>query len=240
VQLSYRGRREGFEVPGPLLGRLKALGRRENATLFMVVLAAFQVLLGRYSGQQDLAVGTPVAGRNRTELEGLIGYFVNTLVLRADLSGEPTFREFLGRVRHTALQAYTHQELPFDRLVAELSPQRELSRNPLYQVSFALQNLPEGALRLGELRAEPLALDTGTAKFDLSMTLTEVDGVLQGSLEYSTDLFERGGIERMAGHFVNLLQGIVADADRRVHELPLLGEAERERMLVHWNDTPRE
>ena len=234
---SYEGAIARFVVPGSLLAPLKALARRENATLFMLLLAAFQVLLMRYSRQDKLAVGVPVAGRSRPELEGLIGYFVNTLVLHADLSGNPSFTELLGRVRHTALDAFTHQELPFDRLVAELKPERDWSRNPLYQVAFSLQNQPAAALRLKELIVQPIELQSSTSKFDLSLSLTEGQGSLQGLFEYSTDLFDAATIERLASHFQTLLAGIAADPTCVIGELPMLGELERKQILLDWNDT---
>jgi amino acid adenylation domain-containing protein len=239
LQPSYRGSRVRFELAPELTQALKALGRAEGATLFMTLLAAFQVLLYRYSGQEDLAVGIPVAGRNRPELEGLIGFFVNTLVLRGDLSGAPSFREYLGRVREGALEAYAHQDLPFEKLVEELAPRRDASRNPLFQVMFVLQNTPREPWQLPGLQVEPLALETHSAKFDLSMELTESDGRLLGVLEYATDLFEAASAERMVGHWRVLLESIVADPGERISHLDLLGEAERRRLLLEWNDTAR-
>ncbi len=156
----------------------------------MVLLAAFQVLLMRYSGQEDIAVGTPIAGRNRTEIEGLIGFFVNTLVMRGDLSGNPTFSELLTRTRERAVDAYSHQDLPFEKLVEELQARRDLSRNPLFQVMFTLQNTREAELRLPGLAFTHLPLPRGTAKFDLTLFLAETDGQLDGSFEFSTDLFD--------------------------------------------------
>jgi non-ribosomal peptide synthetase component F len=223
-----------------VLAELKALARRENVTLYMLLLGAFQVLLMRYSGQHDVVVGSPVAGRHRTELEGLIGYFVNTLVLRGDLSGSPSFVELLARVRQVCLDAYAHQDLPFDRLVAELSPERDLSRNPLYQVLFALQNMPASDLALGELRAQRLPLDSATAKFDLSLSLTEHDAALGGVLEYSTQLFDAPTIERMARHYQRLLRAIAGHPEQSIARLPLMDEREREQLLFTWNDTARE
>ena len=165
---SYQGAHLTFDLPAPLTQALKELSRREGATLFMTLLAAFQVLLHRYSGQEDIAVGTPIAGRGRTELEGLIGFFVNTLVLRSNLAGNPAFTELLARVRETALGAYTHQDLPFEKLVEELSPSRDISRNPLFQVMFVLQNAPDAELALRGVQASRLPLAGHSAKFDLT------------------------------------------------------------------------
>jgi len=236
---SYRGARVRFELAPALTQALKALSRAERATLFMTLLAAFQVLLYRYSGQEDLAVGVPVAGRSRPELEGLVGFFVNTLVLRGDLSGQPSFREYLARVRERALEAYAHQDLPFEKLVEELAPRRDASRNPLFQVMFVLQNTPQERWQLPGVQVEPLAIDTHSAKFDLTMELTEAEGRLLGVLEYATDLFDAATAERMLGHFRVLLESIVADAGQRVAQLELLEAAERRRLLVEWNDTAR-
>jgi amino acid adenylation domain-containing protein len=234
---SYNGKRVVFDLPGPLVQGLKELSRREGATLFMTLLASFQVLLHRYSGQEDIAVGTPMAGRGRTELEGLIGFLVNTLVLRTDLAGNPAFTELLGRVRESALAAYTHQSLPFEKLVEELSPSRDLSRSPLFQVMFVLQNAPGAALALHGVEASRLPLPTHNAKFDLTLTVSETPVGLQASWEYSTDLFDACTIERMAQHFKTLLEGTVADASQLIGQLPLLNEAERQQLLIEWNHT---
>ena len=235
---SYRGACVNFEVPESLTRSLKALSRREGVTLFMTLLAAYQILLFRYSGQEDIAVGVPIAGRTRLELEGLIGFFVNTLVLRGDLSGEPSFKTYLARVRVRALDAYEHQDLPFEKLVEELAPKRDLSRNPLFQASLVLQNTPPGHWQLSGLDVRRVeGIRSATAKFDLAMSLTENDGKLMGGLEYATDLFDAATIERMVGHFLRVLEGIVADPECRIGELPLLTAAERHQLLVEWNDT---
>ena len=231
---NHQGASERFEISPATLAELKALARRENATLFMVLLAAFQVLLMRHSGQHDVAVGTPVAGRHRTEFEGLIGYFVNTIVLRSDLSGNPSFLALLARVRQTCLQAYEHQEQPFDRLVAELGVERDLGRNPLYQVAFVLHNTPSGTLELGDLRSEPLAVDSATAKFDLSLSLGDEGDALRGSLEYSTQLFDAATIERVVSHFGTLLEAIAAQPHQSIEQLPLMNRHERE-LLLGWS-----
>jgi amino acid adenylation domain-containing protein len=233
---THRGATETAVFPQSLLTRLKALSHEEGASLFMTLLAAFQTLLGRYSGQEDIVVGSPIAGRNRPEVEGLIGFFVNMLVLRGDLSGNPTFRELLRRVREVALGAYAHQDLPFERLVEELQPERNLSYNPLFQISFTLETAPEPA-RLGALRTSWDAVLSGTSKFDLSVEMTEGPEGLATAVEYCTDLFGREMIQRLLGHFRVLLEGIVADPDRRIMALPLLTEAERRQLLVEWNNT---
>jgi len=241
---SFRGARQPFTVPAETLEVLRVLGRREGATLFMVLLAAFKVLLLRYTGQEDVVVGTPIAGRGRAELEGLIGFFVNTLVLRTDLSGDPTFPELLGRVREVTLGAYAHQDLPFERLVEDLHPQRDLSRNPLFQVVFVLQNAAMAPPVLPGLLVEVREGDSGTSKFDLTLNLEERGEGLCCWIEYSTDLFDPERIKRLAGHFQTLLQGIAAHPEQRVSRLPILTEAERRQVLVEWNDTasayPRE
>ena len=236
---TFAGGVERFEISAELLAELRALAHRENVTLFMVLLAAFQTLLMRYSGQEDLAVGSPVTGRPGAEFEGLFGFFTNTLVLRTDLSGNPSFRQLLARVRRVALEAYTHQEAPSDRLVAELRLPRDLSRNPLYPVAFAFQNMPETTVTLSGLQSSRVPLHTSTAKCDVWLSLAEVDGMLQGELEYSTDLFDADTMARLARHYRQLLAGAVADPCRSLSELPLLEASERHRILVEWNDTAR-
>ncbi|HYG62727.1 MAG TPA: amino acid adenylation domain-containing protein, partial [Thermoanaerobaculia bacterium] len=241
---SFHGASLPVRLPAGLTRELQALGRREGATLFMVLLAGFQTLLGRYSGQQDLAVGTPVAGRNHVEIEDLIGFFVNTLVLRADLSrgaaGEPSFRELLGQTRETALDAHTHQDLPFDRLVQELSPERSLAHVPLFQVMLALQSLPVDRVEMGGLVLTPLEADAGTAKFDLSLSLEEKDGELAGSLRYSTDLFDRPTVLRMMDHLERLLATVAAAPEQRLADLEIFSAAQRAQLLVEWNDSAQE
>jgi len=234
---TFRGATQSFVLSGDLSGSLKVLSRQEGVTLFMTLLAAFKTLLYRYTGQEDILVGSPIANRNRAEIEELIGFFVNTLVLRTDLSGNPTFRELLGRVRDVTMGAYAHQDLPFERLVEELQPERDLSYNPLFQVVFALQSVPMEAPTLPGLTVTLLEVDNRTAKFDLTLELWERAEGLYGRLEYNTDLFEAGTIERMAKHFRTLLEGIVTDPGQRLWEPPLLTEAERHQLLVEWNDT---
>ncbi len=236
---SYRGGQQPFVLSPIVTDKLKALGRAEGVTLFMILLTTLQVLLHRYSGQNDFAVGTPIAGRTRPELDGLIGLFVNTLVLRSDLSGNPSFRSALRRTREVALGAYGHQELPFEKLVEELQPERDLSRNPLFQVMLTLHNTPPAEFELAGLAATRVPCDTGTAKFDLSLSLRESAGELEGVWEFAADLFEAATIGRLAGHFHTLLEGILDNPDARLSELPLLTEAERSQVLREWNVTDR-
>ncbi len=210
---------------------LKSLGRGEGATLYMTLLAAFQILISRSTGQKDFLVGSPVAGRSRVELQNLIGFFVNTLVLRADLSGDPTFRELLARVRSTTLEALAHQEVPIERIVEMLRPQREASMTPLFQVLFILQNNEQVDLRLAGLQVEELDIDLPATKFDLTFDLREVNGELTGTVEFDVERFEEETISRMADHFRVVLEGIVADPDARVSRLPLLAAGEAERIL---------
>ena len=198
----------------------------------MTLLAAFQVLLHHYSGQEDVCVGSPIANRNRAEVEGLIGFFVNTLVLRGRCAGNPRFRELLGQVRETCLDAYAHQDLPFEKLVEELQPERDLSRTPLFQVMFVFQNTPPGGFEGPGVTVGPVEVSTGTAKFDLTLTLEDTGAGLAGGCEYSTELFEPATITRMLGHFETLLEGIVADPGRRLSDLPLLTTAERRQVLA--------
>ncbi|MGZ3457554.1 MAG: amino acid adenylation domain-containing protein, partial [Archangium sp.] len=216
---------------------VRTLARREGVTPFMVLLAAWQTLLSRYSGQDDISVGSPIAGRGRTELEGLIGFFVNTLVLRTRLGGDPTFRELLARVKETTLGAYAHQDLPFEKLVEELRPERDPSRPPLFQVMLDLQQDPLPELALPGLELRVLEVDRRTAKFDLTLFLTDSARGLTGSLEYDTDLFDGSTAARMLGHLRVLLEGITAHPEHRLSELPLLSDAERRQLLVEWNDT---
>ena len=232
---SSRGAIHYFHLPESLSQALRTLSKQEGATLFMTLLAAFDVLLHRYTGRTDIVVGSPIANRNRTEIEELIGFFLNTLVLRSDCSGNPSFRDLLRRVREVTMGAFAHQDLPFEKLVEELQPERDLSRNPLFQVMFTLQT-ERGAGAAGASR-EVLQVVTGTAKFDLTLSIFDGEGPLAGALEYSTDLFDAATIERMSRHLQTLLEGVVADPDQRLSALPLLPEAERQQLLVVWNDT---
>ncbi|HEX2642744.1 MAG TPA: amino acid adenylation domain-containing protein, partial [Thermoanaerobaculia bacterium] len=234
---SYRGTSRPVALPAGLIRPADELGRSEGATLFMVLLAAFQALLARYSGQDDLAVGTPVAGRKRLETEGLIGFFVNTLVLRGDLTGNPTFRELLGRVRETALAAYLHQDVPFEKLVEELVSERSLAHTPLFQVMLVLQNAPAESLEIQDLLLRSMEMGSTTAKFDLTLDLLEEDGGLLGAVEHATDLFDVPTIGRLLGHFERLLASAAAEPDRRIFDLPIASEAESVQILYEWNDT---
>ncbi len=236
LEQSYRGATYHFTFPPSLTASLKQLSQRQSVTLFMLLLAAFKVLLHRHSGQRDLCVGTPVANRIPVETEGLIGCFVNTLVLRTVLSGNPPFTDFLAQVREVCLGAQAHQSLPFERLVDELQPVRDLSHSPLFQVLFALQNMAGQATQVPGLEISPLEAENPSAKFDLSLDIMEEAG-LGAVLEYSTDLFDRDTIGRMAGHYRRLLAGIVASPGARLSELPLLTEVERRQLLTDWNAT---
>jgi amino acid adenylation domain-containing protein len=237
---TYQGATVPVSFSPELLERLQALGRSEGATLYMTLLGAFQVLLSKYGGGEDIVVGSPIAGRTRREVEELIGFFVNTLVLRTDLSGDPSFREVLGRVRETTLGAYEHQDVPFEKLVAELQPERSLSHSPLFQVLFALQNAEGRGGALPGLSVSGAGADLEGAKFDLSLVLTATPQGLRGGLTYGTDLFERDTIERMVGHLERVLEQVAADADVRLSRLELLGEAERSTVVEEWNRTEGE
>ncbi|MDF2630778.1 MAG: lgrC, partial [Symbiobacteriaceae bacterium] len=237
---SHRGALLPVGLPADLAGGLAALGRQEGATLFMTLLAGFQALLARYSGQTDIVVGCPVAGRNRAETEALIGFFVGTLPHRTDLAGNPSFRELLVRVRAGALGGYAHQDLPLQRLVEELQPERNLSHSPLFQVVFALQNAPGAGQEPHGLTFAPVTIDTETAKFDLAISLEETAAGLTGTFEYNTDLFDRTTVERIAAHFQRLLAAAVASPDQPVAALDLLSDTERHQLLVEWNATERD
>ncbi|MET0399319.1 MAG: non-ribosomal peptide synthase/polyketide synthase [Longimicrobiaceae bacterium] len=230
-----RGASVRVELPAEVSAGVRALSRREGATEFMTLLAAWQLLLSRYAGQEDVSVGTPIAGRTRLEVEPLIGFFVNTLVLRTDLSGDVSFRELLGRVRETTLGAYQHQEIPFERLVEELAPQRSLAHSPLFQVMFALQNDERGGPRMGALEMEPLGAGGGeVVKFDLMLDLGEDDRGFAGTLSFRAELWERATMERMAGHFARLVGAVVADADRPAAGVAFVTDGERARVLTEW------
>jgi natural product biosynthesis luciferase-like monooxygenase protein len=237
AQQSYRGATHSFVLPQSLWSQLQRLSQQHGATTFMTLLAAFQVLLMRYSGQEDVAVGTAIAGRNRAEVEHLIGFFVNSLVLRTDLSGNPTFTEVLKRVRAVCLGAYEWQDVPFEKLVDEIQTERDLSRSPLFQVMFLLQNTPGKTGKRRPTTAKVVELQQSVARYDLSLSITEYDDGLDALIEYSTDLFEAATIERMVAHFETLLREIVADAERPIAELPLLTAREEDQLLIGWNNT---
>ena len=230
-----------FVIREELSAGLKELSRREGVTLFMTLLGAFQVLLWRYSGERDIAVGAPIAGRRWKEIEGLIGFFVNTLVMRTKINGGESFGELLEGVRETTLEAYRHQDVPFEKLVEELQPERKLNTTPLFQVMFVLQNAPAGEVRLSGLTLSDLPSNTiAERKFDLSMETMEYAGRIEGSLRYRTDLFDEITMRRMAGHWETLLQGMVQDSKKPVSCLPLLSLAEWEQVVVEWNQTEAE
>ncbi len=231
-----------FAVPPELAQRLRAFGRGRGATLFMTLLAAFQALLHRYTGQDDVAVGSPIANRNRGEVENLIGFFVNMLVLRTDLSGDPGFGDLVDRVREVALGAFAHQNLPFEKLVEELRPDRDLRRTPFFQASFQLLNVPASALGLAGLALRPWELAAGAAKFDLELALIEGpaghgDEPLQGVLDYDADLFDGATMQRLLAHLDRLLRGALASPGSPLSELPLLTAAELGQVVTEWNDT---
>jgi amino acid adenylation domain-containing protein len=234
---SYRGARERVDLSANLLQRLERLGRAEGATLYMVLLGGFQVLLGRYSGSEDVVVGSPIAGRTRSEVEELIGFFINTLVLRTDLGGDPDFREVLRRVRDVTLGAYEHQDVPFERLVAELRPERSMSHAPLFQVAFTLQNALGGVQGLPGLRMTPVGGEAETTQFDLALSIGALPEGFSASLTYATDLFDASTIRRMLGHLERVLDQVAAGAGVRVSEIALLDEAERRQVVDDWNRT---
>ncbi|HLL46284.1 MAG TPA: amino acid adenylation domain-containing protein, partial [Longimicrobiaceae bacterium] len=229
---STHGAIHPFAVPAATRAALEALSRREGATPFMTLLAAWQLLLAKYSGEDDVVVGTPIAGRTHRATEELVGFFVNSLALRVDLSGDPGFRELVQRVKRGTLDAYAHQDLPFEKLVEELHPERSLNRNPVFQVLFALQNGPSAGLELPGVAVSPLESGVFAAKFDLSLGMYEHEGGLAAGLGYATSLFDAATVERMARHFGVLLERVVATPDARLSALPLLDDAEREAVLA--------
>jgi amino acid adenylation domain-containing protein len=241
---SQRGDSIEFSVPVELTVKLKQLCLQEGTTLYMALLAAFQTLMSRYSGQHDITTGSPIAGRRRTETEALIGFFVNTLVLRTDLSGAPGFTTLLQRVKKSTLEAYEHQDVPFEKLVEVLSPERDMSRSPLFQAMFALQNAPYSTLHLGSATLERFDVRTVAAQFDLTVAMAEMADGMQCSIEYCTDLFEAATITRWIEQFKVLLGGIVANPEQSIAALPLLSSSERRQLLDEWNRTeanyPRE
>jgi amino acid adenylation domain-containing protein len=234
----YQGASESLLLPPELLTKLSTIGQSAGATPFMTLLVAFQILLYRYSGQDDILIGTPIANRGRAELENLMGLFLNTLVVRVDLSGNPTFKQLLGHVRQVALDAFSHKDLPFERLVEVLQPERDLSRNPLFQVMFVYQSEQVAPkLKLPGISVQPLEVPTQTAKFDLTLFVEQTADGLKCLLEYNSDIFEAETIRRMLDHFRVLLQGAVADPNQRIGFLPLLTAAEQKQILFDWNDT---
>jgi amino acid adenylation domain-containing protein/FkbM family methyltransferase len=238
---SYQGASIEFTLTDREVAALKALSQREGVTLFMTLLAAFQVLLARYSGAEEVVVGTPIAGRERREVEELIGFFINTLILRVEVRREESFQGLLGRVREVCLGAYAHQELPFERLVEEMQPERSMSHAPLCQVAIVLQNAPREQMRIGELELSAQGVERGTAKFDITLSLGErAGGGMRGILQYSTDLFDERAMRRMAGHYRRLLEEVEKDTGKRVGRMEMMSEEEREEVLEKWNETGRE
>ncbi len=238
---SYRGGQLRVALPPRLSEGLRGVTRKHGATLFMGLLAAFDALLCRYTGQEDLVVGSPVAGRTRSELEGLIGVFINTLVLRSDLSGAPSFTRLLERVRQATTGAYAHQELPFEKLVAELSPARTLAHAPIFQVMLILQNAPRAGRTLPGLKVGYLPVEPGTSKFDLRLSLNDGgERGLLGSILYNSDLFDGSTMVRFAGHFEQLLAAALDHPERPLSDLALLPAAERQQVAAEWNDTARD
>ena len=232
---TFRGAHQTFALRTDVTAKLKTLSRQHGVTSFMALVAVFKVLMHRYTGQDDIIVGTPIANRNRLEVEGLIGFFANTLVLRTDLSGNPTFSGLLRSVREVCLGAYVHQDLPFERLVEELHLERDLSRNPIFQVMFLLRNASGQVLELPGLTMSPFEVDSGTTHFDLILHMTETEQEFSGELVYNTDLFESATIARMLEHFQILLDAVVVDPEQHLADLPLLSETERHQLLVEWN-----
>ena len=235
TEQSHDGAHVVERLPRQLAKQLEALAAAHDSTLFMVLLAAFNVLLSRYSNQTDILVGTPVAGRQRVELEALVGFFVNTLVIRSDLDNNPSFGELLAQVKQSSLEAFDNQDLPFEKLVDEVSPTRDMSHSPLFQVMFTLQNQPYSNERFDQLEATPLEVDFGAAKFDLTLSMGEFEGELAASFEYNTALFDESTVVRMFRHFHNLLEAIVTAPDTAVGALPMLGQTEIDQQVLDWN-----
>ena len=234
---TFNGSRQSFSVPTEIVKELKKLSHKEEVTLFMTLLTAFKILLYRYTFQEDILIGSPIANRNQKQTESLIGFFINTLVLRTNLSGNLTFRDLLQRVKKVALEAYDHQDLPFEKLVEELQLERDLSYSPLFQVKFMLENAPKEDLKLPGLTLSFLESENLTAKLDLSLDMYETALGLTGTFEYNTDLFDKTTINRMVEHFCCLLSGIVNNPEQYVSELPILAEAEQDQLLLEWNNT---
>lgn len=236
VTQTFRGKHHRFVISKPITEALIGLSQRQKVTLFMTLLAAFQTLLYRYTGQTDLCVGSPIANRDRAEFKDLIGYFVNTLVLRTCLAGNPSFEDLLSRVRKVTLGAYAHRELPFEKLVEILQPERSLSYTPLFQVMLMLLNeLPD--IQMEGLKVSPLVVETGIAPFDLTLCIETTPSGLIGEWEYNTDLFDDATIARMTSHFQTLLEAIAANPDQQISQLPIVTQTERYQLLFEWNNT---
>lgn len=234
---TFAGKTQSFILPEALTQGLKVISRQGGATLFMTLLAAFKTLLYRYTGQEDILIGSPIANRNRAEIEQLIGVFINTLAIRTDLSGNPTFWQLLGRVREVTQAAYSHQDFPIEKLLEKFQSERNLSQTSLFQVGFVFVNVPMLVPKLANLTVSFQMIDSTAAKLDLTLYVRQTEQGLSASLEYKTDLFEDGTITRMLGHFQTLLAGIVANPNQHLSDLPILTEAERQQLLVEWNNT---
>src|SRR4029077_10107270 len=237
---TYRGAKQTFALPVSLAEQLTELSCGEHVTLFMTLLAAFQTLLYRYTGEEKISVGVPTAGRKQVEIEPLVGVFINLLVLRTDLSGDTSFRELLRRTRNVALEAYSHQDLPFEKLIEMSRLERDLSRHPLFDVMFQLRNLPELPVTMPGLKVDSVDLDIGVAKFDLTLEIIARSNALECRFEYNTDLFNPHTILLMGSHYQTLLEGIVANPEQRLCDLPILTAREKHQLLVEWNDTERD
>jgi len=231
----YRGETLRYDFEQKLSSNLQTLSRREGVTLLMLLLGSLQLLLSRYTGVNDISIGVPVAGRNRVESEGLVGLFLNTLVLRTEWSGTPTFRELLARVREAALGAYAHQELPFEKLVEELQPERDLSRTPLFQVMLVMQNAPLTMPPLEQLQVGELEVATRSTNYDLTISITESEAGLEVLLDYNALLFRAARMQRLVRHWQRLLESVVATPAQKVTELEWLSESEREEIVYGWN-----
>jgi len=232
---SFKGGYATFRIPQDIYCKLQNLCLEEEATLFMALLAAFKVLLSRWSGQKDIVVGSPFSGRTHSKVECLVGFFVNSMVLRTDISGQLSFRELLGRVKKTVMEAYSHQDIPFEKLVAELMPVRDLSRHPLFQVMFALQNMQKITLTIPEIYIIPYKLNDTSAKFDLSIEVFETDHGLFGKMQYAIDLFDTVTMDRLGSSFETLVGAIVSQPDALVHSLKMLSQAQLQELLMEWN-----
>jgi non-ribosomal peptide synthetase component F len=231
---TFHGAKFRFMLPKTLSDNLNMLSRQEGVTLFMVLLAAFDVLLYRYTYQPDIVVGTAIANRNRSETEPLMGFFVNMLVMRTDMSGNPSFRELLERVKPMTLAAYQHQDVPFEQIIEMLQPPRSLNRSPVYQVEFTLQNAPLEPLETRDLKFTPVNVQPDSSETDFNLIMSESKNGLAGEIIYSTDLFDAATIERMADHFQTLLQGVVEEPQRRIMELSLTTNSEAQALLAQW------
>jgi amino acid adenylation domain-containing protein len=233
----FKGARQHLEIPAGLVGELSVLAQKKGATLFMILLTALKIVLHKYSGQSEIIVGTPIAGRNRTELEGLIGYFVNTLALRTDFSGNPSFDELLKRVKETTQGAYDNQDIPFENIVEVLQPERDLSRNPMYQVCFSYQSEAIPEIHMQGLNIDSLGVESGTARFDIELQLWKDNDIIKGFFEYSSDLFESSTMARFSEHFLCVLANIAKYHEKAISDISVMSEYEKKKILYDWNNT---